>query len=91
MTQPCSSVPRGAPTPPPCRAAHFIGKCMATTPTKPRELFQTYASELYDLVRSGASKDQILNGANGKHGLNHINELIMMLPDGPSAEFRIKE
>lgn len=90
MTQPCSSVPRGAPTPPPCRAAHFIGKCMATTPTKPRELFQTYASELYDLVRSGASKDQILNGANGKHGINHLNEIFTMLPDSPSAEFKVK-
>ena len=49
------------------------------------------AAEFSDLVRSGATKDQLRNGTNGKRGINHINELFMMLPDGPSAEFRIKE
>lgn len=56
-----------------------------------RERLKDYAAEFSDLVRSGASKEQLRNGTNGKHGLNHINELFMMLPDGPSAEFRIKE
>ena len=56
-----------------------------------RERLKDAAAEFSDLVRSGATKEQLRNGANGKHGLNHINELIMMLPDGPSAEFRIKE
>ena len=57
----------------------------------PRERLKDYAVEFADLVRSGASKDQLRNGTNGKHGLNHLNEVFMMLPDGPSAEFRIKE
>ena len=33
----------------------------------------------------------LLNGTNGKHGINHLIEIFQMLPDGPSAEFRIKE
>lgn len=57
----------------------------------PRERLKDYAVEFADLVRSGASKDQLRNGTNGKHGLNHLNEVFMMLPDGPSAEFKIKE
>lgn len=56
-----------------------------------RDRLKDAAAEFSDLVRSGATKDQLRNGANGKRGLNHINELFMMLPDGPSAEFRIKE
>lgn len=57
-----------------------------------RERLKDYAAEFSDLVRSGATKDQLRNGVNGKHGLNHINELFMMLPEGPNkAEFRIKE
>ena len=56
-----------------------------------RERLKDYAAEFSDLVRSGATKEQLLNGTNGKHGLNHLTELFMMLPDGPSAEFRIKE
>ena len=56
-----------------------------------RERLKDYAAEFSDLVRSGATKDQLRNGANGKHGINHLNELFMMLPEGPSAEFRIKE
>ena len=56
-----------------------------------RERLKDYAVEFADLVRSGASKDQLRNGTNGKHGLNHLNEVFMMLPDGPTAEFRIKE
>ena len=61
--------------------------------TRPaRERLKEYAIEFADLVRSGATKDQLRNGANGKHGLTHINEVFMMLPDGVSkAEFRIKE
>lgn len=58
----------------------------------PRERLREYAAEFSDLVRSGASKEQLLNGANGKHGLNAVNEVFMMLPNtGQSAEFRIKE
>jgi hypothetical protein len=56
-----------------------------------REKLKEAAAEFSDLVRSGATKPQLLNGANGKRGLNQINELFMMLPeDGQSAEFRIK-
>lgn len=58
----------------------------------PYERLKEYASEFADLARAGANKDQLLNGANGKHGLNSINEIFMMLPNtGQSAEFRIKE
>ena len=57
----------------------------------PRERLKDYAAEFSDLVRSGASKDQLRNGANGKHGLNHLIEVFMMIPDSPSAEFKIKE
>jgi len=57
-----------------------------------RERLKDAAAEFSDLVRSGATKEQLLNGANGKRGLNHLNELFMMLPQGPNkAEFRIKE
>ena len=57
----------------------------------PRERLREYAAEFSDLVRSGASKEQLRSGANGKHGINHLLEVFMMLPDAPSAEFRIKE
>ena len=60
-------------------------------PQDPRDRLREAAAEFADLVRSGANKDQLRNGANGKRGLNHVNELFMMLPDSPSAEFRIKE
>lgn len=56
-----------------------------------RERLKDFAAEFCDLVRSGADKDALRNGANGKHGLNHLIETFMMLPDSPSAEFRIKE
>ena len=57
-----------------------------------RERLKDAAAEFGDLVRSGASKSQLLNGTNGKRGLNHINELYMMLPDtGQSAEFKITQ
>lgn len=56
-----------------------------------RQRLQEYAAEFCDLVRSGASKDQLRNGTNGKHGLNHVNEVFMLLPEGRSAEFRIRE
>ena len=50
------------------------------------------AAEFLELVRSGARKDQLRNGANGKQGLNHINELFMMLEDeGMTGEFKIRE
>lgn len=56
-----------------------------------REKLKEAAAEFSDLVRSGATKQQLLNGANGKRGLNQINELFMMLQEtGQSAEFRIK-
>lgn len=58
----------------------------------PYERLKEYSAEFADLVRAGANKDQLLNGANGKHGLNAVNEIFMMLPStGQSAEFRIKE
>ena len=61
-------------------------------PPDVREKLKDYAAEFCDLVRSGASKDQLRNGANGKLGLNHLNELFMMLPDeGMTGEFKIRE
>lgn len=58
----------------------------------PRERLIAYASEFSALLRMGATKEQLLNGANGKHGLNHITEAFMMLPDGESsAQFKIRE
>ena len=58
----------------------------------PRERLKECAAEFCDLVRSGATKSQLRNGINGKRGLNHINELFMLLPDSEkSAEFRIRE
>lgn len=57
-----------------------------------RERLKEYAAEFSELVRSGANKDMLRNGANGKHGLNHVIETFLMLPDdGQSAEFRIRE
>lgn len=57
-----------------------------------RDKLKDAAAEFSDLVRSGATKQQLLNGANGKRGLNHINELFQMLPDtGQSAEFKISQ
>ena len=57
----------------------------------PRERLKDYAVEFADLARSGASRDQLLNGDKGKHGLNHLNEVFQMITDGPSPEFKIKE
>lgn len=57
-----------------------------------RDKLKDAAAEFSDLVRSGASRDQLLNGANGKRGLNHLNELFMLLPNtGQSAEFKISQ
>jgi len=57
-----------------------------------RERLREYVNEFSDLVRAGASKEQLRNGVGAKHGLNHINEVFMLLPEaGQSAEFRIKE
>lgn len=58
----------------------------------PRDRLRDYAAEFLDLVRTGATKAQMRNGANGKHGLNHVVEAFTMLPEtGQSAEFKIRE
>lgn len=59
--------------------------------TDPRERLKDYAAEFSDLARSNATREQLLNGANGKHGLNHLVEVFQMLPESASAEFRIRE
>lgn len=56
-----------------------------------RDRLKEYAGEFYDMVRSGATKSQLRNGVNGKHGLNHVTEIFMMLPDDPGGEFAIRE
>lgn len=62
------------------------------TPVEVREKLQAVSAEVTELIRAGATKDMLRNGANGKRGINHLIELFMMLPDtGQSAEFRIKE
>ena len=61
------------------------------TPVEIREKLKDISAEFADLVRSGATKQQLLNGTNSKRGINHLNEIFMMLPDSPSAEFRISE
>lgn len=47
------------------------------------------------LLSSGASKNEILTGSpagGGRRGLNHVNELFMMLPDaGHTGEFKVRE
>ena len=51
-----------------------------------------YAGELQQLARLSADKQTLLNGDGTRHGLNHLNELWQMLPDGESSkEFRIRE
>ena len=58
----------------------------------PYERLKDISAEFAELVRAGANKDMLRNGANGKRGLNQLIEIFMMLPDtGQSAEFRIKE
>lgn len=58
----------------------------------PRERLKQYAAEFSDLVRTGASKAQMRNGTNSKHGINHVIEAFMLLPeDGPSPEFKISQ
>ncbi len=56
-----------------------------------RDRLKEFAAEFSDLCRSGATKEQLRNGVNGKHGINHLIETFMMLPDGESNEFRIRE
>lgn len=56
-----------------------------------RDRLRDYASEFSELCRSNANREQLLNGASGKHGLNHITELVMMLPSIGSGEFQIRE
>lgn len=44
------------------------------------------------LLSSGADKNQLLTGTQNRRGLNHVNELFMMLPDaGNSGEFKVRE
>lgn len=50
------------------------------------------------LLSSNANKNQILTGTSsarggqGRMGLNHVNELFMMLPDaGHTGEFKVRE
>lgn len=44
------------------------------------------------LLSSGAGKNDILVGTQGRRGLNHVNELFMMLPDPlNSGEFKVRE
>ena len=46
--------------------------------------------DVQHLLASGATKDQLRIGTQNRHGLNHVNELLMMLPEGENtAEFRI--
>lgn len=52
----------------------------------------TYAAEFHALTRQRPRRDLLLNGDGTRHGLNHLNELVMMLSDsGQSKEFRIRE
>jgi hypothetical protein len=58
----------------------------------PRDRLKEYTAEFVALLNMNATKAQLRNGANGKHGLNHLIEAFTMLPDeGQSAEFRIRE
>lgn len=44
------------------------------------------------LLSSGADKNQILTGTQNRRGLNHVNELFMMLPDAANTgEFKVRE
>lgn len=44
------------------------------------------------LLSSGATKNQVLTGTQNRSGLNHVNELFMMMPDaGETGEFRITQ
>lgn len=64
---------------------------MPLTTDQIRDRLRDSTSEFLELVRSGATRQQLLNGAGGKRGLNHINEAFQMLPDdGQSGEFRIR-
>lgn len=48
--------------------------------------------DVQHLLSSGATKNQILTGAQGRRGLNHVNELFMMLADQASTgEFKVRE
>lgn len=44
------------------------------------------------LLSSSAGKNDILTGTQNRRGLNHVNELFMMLPDaGNTGEFKVRE
>jgi len=44
------------------------------------------------LLSSGADKNQLLVGTQNRRGLNHVNELFMMLPDAANTgEFKVRE
>ncbi len=43
------------------------------------------------LLSVGADKNEILTGTQNRRGLNHVNELFMMLPDvANTGEFKIR-
>ena len=50
-----------------------------------------YIGEFSTLVRLRAGKQQLLNGDGSRHGLNHIIEVFQMIPEGQSAEFKVRE
>jgi hypothetical protein len=54
---------------------------------------RTYASEFVALARSAnPERETLLNGDSGRHGLNHLLELVQMLPPGAdTGEFKIRE
>lgn len=58
-------------------------------PATERDRLREYVSEFQELLRMNATKEQLRNGANGKHGINHIVEVFNMLPGEASAEFKI--
>lgn len=54
---------------------------------------RTYASEFLQLARGPTpERDALLNGEGSRHGLNHIMELVQMLPPAAdSGEFKVRE
>jgi hypothetical protein len=57
------------------------------------ERLRAYAGEFLALARSPSpEREALLNGSGGRHGLNHIVELVQMLPPGAdTGEFKIRE
>jgi len=52
-----------------------------------------YAMEFATVVRASPlpSREVLLNGRDGKHGLNHLNELVQMVSYSNKAEFVVRE